>query len=65
MALPPPFDTVPKEHPWPLQGYENAPPLPDEKNDDGKSYKNPTAESLSKSYEEFPDPLKKDRRGGL
>lgn len=54
-----------RDYPWPLAGYENAPELPDEKNDDGKSFKNNANESLSKAYEEFTDPLKKDRRGGL
>lgn len=52
-------------YPSPLEGYENAPPLPDEKNDDGKSYKNPVNENQSKAYLEFPDPLDKGRRGGL
>lgn len=54
-----------RNYPWPLAGYENAPPLPDEKSDDGKSYRNNASESLSKAYDEFPDPLRKDRRGGL
>ncbi|KAI2628614.1 DOPA-like domain-containing protein [Hypoxylon sp. NC1633] len=52
-------------YPSPLQGYEDAPPLPDEKNDDGKSFKNPARESLSNAYLEFPDPLDKSRRGGF
>ncbi|KAK6956867.1 hypothetical protein Daesc_002149 [Daldinia eschscholtzii] len=47
----------------PLEGFEDAPPLPDEKNEDGKSYKNPMKDTLSKSYLEFPDPLDKGRRG--
>ena len=54
-----------RDYPWPLAGYENAPELPDEKTDDGKSYKNNASDSLSKAYDEFTDPLKKDRRGGL
>ncbi|KAI0846118.1 DOPA-like domain-containing protein [Daldinia vernicosa] len=49
----------------PLEGFENAPPLPDEKNEDGKSYKNPMSDTLSKAYLEFPDPLDKGRRGGF
>ncbi|KAI1662330.1 DOPA-like domain-containing protein [Daldinia decipiens] len=49
----------------PLEGYENAPPLPDEKNEDGKSYKNPARDTLSKTYLEFPDPLDNGRRGGF
>lgn len=36
-----------------------------ERNDDGKSFKNPQHGVLSKAYEEFPDPLCKDRRGGF
>lgn len=36
-----------------------------ERNDDGKSYKNPQHGVLSKAYEEFPDPLDKGRRGGF
>lgn len=36
-----------------------------ERNDDGKSFKNPQHGILSKAYEEFPDPLSKDRRGGF
>ena len=65
MALPNPFNTAAYKYPWPLTGYEDAPPLPEEKNEDGKSYKNHPRSSLSKSYEEFPDPLDKGRRGGL
>ncbi|KAI4861578.1 DOPA-like domain-containing protein [Hypoxylon rubiginosum] len=52
-------------YPSPLEGYENAPPLPDEKNEDGKSYKNPANQSLSKAYLEFPKPLDTGRRGGF
>jgi hypothetical protein len=51
--------------PSPLAGYENAPPLPDERAEDGKSYVNPPTGVLSKSYEEFTDPLDRGRRGGL
>lgn len=36
-----------------------------ERNEDGKSLKNPQHGVLSKAYEEFPDPLCKDRRGGF
>lgn len=49
----------------PLKGYENAPPLPDEKAEDGKSYVNPQTGILSKSYEQFTEPLDRGRRGGL
>lgn len=59
------FDRTSAKQSWPLAGYENAPPLPDERNDDGKSFKNPASDSLSKAYDEFPDPLRRDRRGGL
>ncbi|KAI5866279.1 DOPA-like domain-containing protein [Durotheca rogersii] len=52
-------------YPSPLAGYEGAPPLPDEKAEDGKSYVNPVNETLSKAYLDFPDPLDKGRRGGF
>ncbi|KAI1102862.1 DOPA-like domain-containing protein [Jackrogersella minutella] len=52
-------------YPSPLKGYENAPPLSEEKNEDGKSFKNPVTGTLSKAYSEFPDPLEKGRRGGF
>jgi DOPA 4,5-dioxygenase len=52
-------------YPSPLAGYEDAPPLPDEKNEDGKSYKNPQTGVLSPAYERFPEPLDNGRRGGL
>jgi DOPA 4,5-dioxygenase len=65
MALPNPFSPAAYEYPWPLEGYENADPLPEEKAEDGKSYVNPQNKTLSKAYEEFPDPLDRGRRGGL
>ncbi|KAL5334084.1 DOPA-like domain-containing protein [Aspergillus crustosus] len=52
-------------YPSPLLGYENLEPLSGERNDDGKSLKNPQHGALSKAYEEFPDPLSKGRRGGF
>ena len=52
-------------YPSPLAGYENAAPLSDEKAEDGKSYLNPQTGVLSKSYQEFTDPLDKGIRGGL
>jgi len=52
-------------YPSPLQGYENTPPLPDEKAEDGKSFKNPQTAVLSKSYERFTEPLDTGIRGGL
>ncbi|KAL3466713.1 DOPA-like domain-containing protein [Aspergillus heterothallicus] len=51
--------------PSPLEGYEGSEPLSDERNDDGKSMKNPQHGVLSQAYEVFPDPLSKDRRGGF
>ncbi|KAB8236892.1 uncharacterized protein BDW43DRAFT_297914 [Aspergillus alliaceus] len=53
------------EYPSPLAGYENLEPLPVEFNEDGKSIKNPQHGVRSKAYEEFPDPLAKDRQGGF
>ena len=52
-------------YPSPLAGYENLPPLPDEKAADGKSYFNPPTGKLSSSYERFVDPLDQGRRGAL
>ncbi|KAL3471282.1 hypothetical protein BJX99DRAFT_250541 [Aspergillus californicus] len=52
-------------YPSPLEGYEHSEPLSEERNDDGKSLRNPQHGILSKAYEEFPDPLAKDRRGGF
>lgn len=36
-----------------------------ERNEDGKSLKNPQQGVLSKAYDEFPDPLSKGREGGF
>lgn len=36
-----------------------------ERTEDGKSLKNSNHGILSTAYEEFPDPLAKDRRGGF
>lgn len=52
-------------YPSPLAGYEDAPHLADEKAADGKSYVNTQTGILSKSYEQFTDPLDKGIRGGL
>lgn len=49
----------------PLAGYENAPPLPEERNDDGKSFVNIQTGVLSPAYEKFISPLDNGRRGGL
>lgn len=53
--------------PWPspLAGYEGAAPLSDERTADGKSLVNPAPDRLSRAYDEFPDPLDRERRGGL
>ncbi|KAK4190828.1 DOPA-like domain-containing protein [Podospora australis] len=52
-------------YPSPLAGYENAPPLPDARTDDGKSYVNPPTGVLSPAYEKFVEPLDNGRRGGF
>ncbi|KAJ6009366.1 hypothetical protein N7499_005225 [Penicillium canescens] len=52
-------------YPSPLKDYENLEPLPEDRSEDGKSFKNPQHGVLSKAYEEFPDPLDKSRRGGF
>lgn len=52
-------------YPSPLTGYENAPPLPEEKAEDGKSYVNPPAEKRSEAYDKFIAPLDQGIRGGL
>ena len=52
------------DYPSPLAGYENLPPLPEERAADGKSYLNPPS-ALSKSYETFVEPLDTGISGGL
>ena len=54
-------------YPSPLAGFEGAPPLPEEKSEDGKSLINPPRSDgrLSTAYEHFADPLDNGRRGGL
>ncbi|KAM5345940.1 hypothetical protein ACJ41O_011801 [Fusarium nematophilum] len=52
-------------YPSPLEGYEDAPPLPNEIAQDGKSYVNPPAEKLSEAYDKFIDPLDRGRQGGF
>ncbi|KAL2259792.1 hypothetical protein VTK26DRAFT_6394 [Humicola hyalothermophila] len=51
--------------PSPLAGYESAPPLPDERAEDGKSFRNPQTGVLSSAYERFIDPLDNGRRGAF
>ena len=46
----------------PLEGYENAEPLPTDFNADGKSLYNPPG-PLSKSYDEFPKPIDSSNNG--
>jgi len=46
----------------PLEGYENAEPLPTTINPDGKSLYNPPG-PLSKAYEEFPKPIDSSNNG--
>jgi hypothetical protein len=53
------------DYPSPLVGYENVPPLPEEKAEDGKSYVNPQTGVLSESYEKFSEPLDSGIRGAL
>ncbi|KAL7933886.1 DOPA-like domain-containing protein [Trichoderma chlorosporum] len=52
-------------YPSPLAGLENAPPLSDERNEDGKSFVNPPREGLSEAYTKFTEPLDNGRRGGF
>lgn len=55
----------PRTYKSPLEGYENAPALPTEKAEDGKSLLNIQTGVLSKAYNEFPEPLDNGRRGAL
>jgi hypothetical protein len=63
--------TDPSAYTYPslLAGYENLPPLPEEKVPLGevnaKSYINPQTGILSKSYEKFVEPLDNGIRGAL
>jgi hypothetical protein len=52
-------------YPSPLEGFDRLEPLSDEKNEDGKSYKNIQTGKLSKSYETFTDGLDNGTRGGF
>ena len=52
-------------YPSPLEGYDNAPPLPDDLNEDGKSFKNPQTDVRSKSYAQFTSGISNGRRGGF
>ncbi len=46
----------------PLEGYEDADPLPDTINPDGKSLYNPPGPKSS-SYDAFPEPFRKENNG--
>ena len=48
----------------PLKGYEHEAPLSDDLNEDGKSFKNPPRDGLSKAYEEFRSGITSGKRGG-
>ncbi|KAK7711221.1 hypothetical protein SLS57_008136 [Botryosphaeria dothidea] len=52
-------------YPSPLQGWENLPPLPNERAADGKSFVNPPATQKSTAYTEFPAPINNGIRGGF
>ncbi|KAH6842918.1 DOPA-like domain-containing protein [Chaetomium sp. MPI-CAGE-AT-0009] len=52
-------------YPSPLAGYENAPPLPEERAEDGKSFLNPQTGVLSSAYERFTEPLDDGPKGGF
>lgn len=52
-------------YPSPLRGFENLPPLPDQRNEDGKSFFNPPNAGLDDAYQNFVDPLDNGRRGGF
>ncbi|OCT54065.1 putative 21.2 kDa protein [Cladophialophora carrionii] len=51
--------------PSPLAGYEDHAPVPDELNEDGKSFKNPQTGVLSPSYDKFTSGIMNGRRGGF
>ncbi|KAF7554881.1 hypothetical protein G7Z17_g2607 [Cylindrodendrum hubeiense] len=54
-----------QKYPSPLAGYENAPPLPTERQADGKRYINLPAEKLSDAYDQFIDPLNRGDLGAF
>ena len=58
-------DTFLYTYPSPLEGYEGLPPLSDELNEDGKSFKNPETGVLSESYQKFTCGVTNGRRGGF
>ncbi|KIW90343.1 uncharacterized protein Z519_08987 [Cladophialophora bantiana CBS 173.52] len=52
-------------YPSPLEGYQDLPPLPDDLNEDGKSFKNPQTGILSESYQKFTSGVTNGPRGGF
>lgn len=58
-------DPSPFTYPSPLKGFENLPPLPDQRNEDGKSFFNPPNTGLDNAYREFVDSVDNGRRGGF
>jgi DOPA 4,5-dioxygenase len=59
------YQSLGSEFPSPLEGFEHAEPLSEERNEDGKSFKNPLRDDRSQAYETFATPLDNGRRGGL
>ncbi|KAF2174132.1 hypothetical protein M409DRAFT_16402 [Zasmidium cellare ATCC 36951] len=53
------------EYPSPLEGYENLEPLSEERNEDGKSLKNPPPTKTSEAYKAFPDPIANGSKPGF
>ncbi|KAK4103288.1 hypothetical protein N658DRAFT_514768 [Parathielavia hyrcaniae] len=58
-------DSLHFNYPSPLAGYEDAPSLPEERAEDGKSYRNPQTGVLSSAYDKFTEPLDNGPRGGF
>ncbi|KAG5981180.1 hypothetical protein E4U55_003213 [Claviceps digitariae] len=56
---------VREKYPSPLAGFEDAPPLSKDLQDDGKSLVNPRREGLSEAYSRFVAPLDNGIRGGF
>lgn len=52
-------------YPSPLTGYDDAPALPDDFNQDGKSFKNHQTGVRSKAYSEFTSGVNNSIRGGF
>ncbi|KAJ9667910.1 hypothetical protein H2201_002096 [Coniosporium apollinis] len=52
-------------YPSPLEGFEDLPPLPNERAADGKSFVNPPAAEPSPAYKSFTAPISNGERGGF